>query len=593
MPKGIFCSKYLTIPLIFLFIWLLCSDLIPQEQASSQRLIGEGKILYEQGEYQGALTKFLAAKESARVSKDLSDAFFYLSLAYFATGDNASCEEYLKRLFDVDLTRVIEEAYVPSGYSEIYHRLQGSARELVAKKKAEEEKPVVKTKPGKAEQVKKKRGFPLLVVAGVLLGGGAAAALLLSKKGGGGSSTSTTPTPTVGSIQITSTPTGAKVFLDGTDTGKTTNVTLTDVSAGTHQLKLTLENFGKWEGSAQVTGGQTTNVTATLAGYTYELVTKWGNMGSGDGQFLHPAGVAVDASGNVYVSDSDNNRIQKFTSSGSFVKRWGGYGQAEGELSTPQGIAVDSSGNIYVADSGNSRIQKFTSNGGLVWVSYGFLRRGLASPSGVTVDKSQMVYASERDGGFQILDSHGDSYLACGGHPPNWGVAVNESYLYLVSFANYILKYDLEKLLDFTPNYSKWGEPGSGDGQFNSPRQVALDGFGYFYVADAGNNRIQKFAADDVFVSKWGSNGSGDGQFAFPSGIAVDSSGYVYVADTNNNRVQEFRITDQTQQAGNITFKPNLRGPIPTRSTSSRKKGPLAEKTPRKDLTKEKGRAGK
>ncbi len=73
--------------------------------------------------------------------------------------------------------------------------------------------------------------------------------------------------------------------------------------------------------------------------------------------------VAVDSSGNVYVVDSYNHRVQKFTSSGVFLLEWGGFGSDDGKLYYPKGIAVDSSNNVYVVDAYNHRVQKFTSSG--------------------------------------------------------------------------------------------------------------------------------------------------------------------------------------------------------------------------------------
>ena len=69
--------------------------------------------------------------------------------------------------------------------------------------------------------------------------------------------------------------------------------------------------------------------------------------------------MAVDAGGNVYVADTYNNRIQKFTDDGTFVTKWGSEGSSEGQFSLPFGVAVDDLGNIYVADNHNQRIQKF------------------------------------------------------------------------------------------------------------------------------------------------------------------------------------------------------------------------------------------
>ena len=89
------------------------------------------------------------------------------------------------------------------------------------------------------------------------------------------------------------------------------------------------------------------------------FITHWGTKGSGNGQFDWPMGVAVDSSGNVYVSDLHNNRIQKFTSDGTFITKWGTEGSGNGQFMYPWGIAVDSSGRVYVADDHNYRMQVF------------------------------------------------------------------------------------------------------------------------------------------------------------------------------------------------------------------------------------------
>jgi DNA-binding beta-propeller fold protein YncE len=69
--------------------------------------------------------------------------------------------------------------------------------------------------------------------------------------------------------------------------------------------------------------------------------------------------VAVDNGGNVYVADTENNRIQKFTSSGTYLTQWGSFGQGNGQFAAPYGVAVDSGGNVYVVDAGHSRIEVF------------------------------------------------------------------------------------------------------------------------------------------------------------------------------------------------------------------------------------------
>jgi len=78
-----------------------------------------------------------------------------------------------------------------------------------------------------------------------------------------------------------------------------------------------------------------------------------------DRQFDDPHSIAVDGSGNVYVVDAGNNRIQEFDGTGAFIIKWGSFGSDDGQFDTPAGIAVDGNGNVYVVDAGNNRIQKF------------------------------------------------------------------------------------------------------------------------------------------------------------------------------------------------------------------------------------------
>ena len=86
----------------------------------------------------------------------------------------------------------------------------------------------------------------------------------------------------------------------------------------------------------------------------------------------------------------------------------------------------------------------------------------------------------------------------------------------------------------------KFGEYGSGPGQFNMPWGVALNTAGEIYISDWRNDRVQKFSPSGEFILEWGSSGSGPAQFNRPAGIAVDNDGDVYVVDWHNDRVQVF-----------------------------------------------------
>lgn len=78
-----------------------------------------------------------------------------------------------------------------------------------------------------------------------------------------------------------------------------------------------------------------------------------------DGEFNQPSRVYVDTSGNIYVADTSNYRIQKFNNAGIFQMKFGSYGTGDGQFAGPVGISADSGGSIYVVDMSNNRIQKF------------------------------------------------------------------------------------------------------------------------------------------------------------------------------------------------------------------------------------------
>ena len=98
-------------------------------------------------------------------------------------------------------------------------------------------------------------------------------------------------------------------------------------------------------------------------GSGYKQVGAWGKTGTGNSQFSGTGGIAVDAHGNVYVADRDNNRVQVFSASGSFLRKWGSIGTGDGQFTGADDIAVAPDGSIWVADDGGSRYQQFTSGG--------------------------------------------------------------------------------------------------------------------------------------------------------------------------------------------------------------------------------------
>ena len=238
---------------------------------------------------------------------------------------------------------------------------------------------------------------------------------------------------------------------------------------------------------------------------TGNFLTKWGSLGSGDGQFNWPGRVMVDDSGNVYVADRANHRIQKFDADGNFLMKWGTSGSGNGQFNLPLGLAIDNTNNIYVADTGNNRIQKFDINGNFImkWGTGGSGDGQFSSPTGLAISNSGNVYVSDRfNHRIQKFDTNGN-FLA------------------------------------------KWGSGGSANSMFSQPLGLAIDSAGNVFVADVGNDRIQKFDANGNFITKWGAYGSSDGKLNYPQGVAVDNLGNVYVADTLNRRIQVFEPTNQ------------------------------------------------
>jgi hypothetical protein len=231
------------------------------------------------------------------------------------------------------------------------------------------------------------------------------------------------------------------------------------------------------------------------------FVSKFGSAGTGNGQFRAPRGLAIDSSGNVYVGDGNNSRVQKFTASGGFLTRWGSLGTGNGQFgqNSTYSIAISPSNSVFVSDRNNHRIQRFTQSGGFVsrFGAFGNDPGELNGPQGVAVDGAGNVYVSE-------YSSHRVSKFTAAG-----------------AFVN------------------SWGSRGSGNGQFVNPADLAADSGGNVYVVDTGNHRIQKFSSTGAFVTKWGAIGSASGQFRSPEGIATDG-GSVWVVDTLNYRVQRF-----------------------------------------------------
>ncbi len=229
-------------------------------------------------------------------------------------------------------------------------------------------------------------------------------------------------------------------------------------------------------------------------------VSSFGTSGSGSGQLKEPQGIALDSSGNVYVADSGNNRIEEFSAAGAFVKSIGSLGTESGKLKAPSDLAFDPKGNLWVADTGNSRIEKFNKEGvyGSEFGSPGTEPGKLSEPKGITIDAGEHV----------------------------WVADTNNNRIQEFSTSGSLLK--------------RFGSPGSGEGQLNTPIDLKIDSAGNIWTADSKNNRAEAFSPAGAYVTQIGYKGTASGQLSEPKGIAFDAAGNAWVTDSSNNRLEQW-----------------------------------------------------
>lgn len=206
-------------------------------------------------------------------------------------------------------------------------------------------------------------------------------------------------------------------------------------------------------------------------------------------------GVAVSPAGDLYVSDMLDDVVRRFDSQGTLLDSWGDEEEGAGALAGPRGLAHASvAGELYVADHGNHRVAVFTGNGS-------FLR---SIDGGSDSFRYPEDVAVSRDGDVFVLEATWDKRV--------W-------------------RYDATGAL-----LGHWGSPGSYAGQLSDPMGLTVDGAGAVYVADAGNDRVQKFELDSTLLTLWETGGD------YPSDVAVDDQGDVYVANTGTSEVQRFGV---------------------------------------------------
>lgn len=210
---------------------------------------------------------------------------------------------------------------------------------------------------------------------------------------------------------------------------------------------------------------------------------------------------------------SDNNGYSSLNSNASFqnatkydlIKKWGKEGSGEGEFNRIHDLDFNPNETLlYVVDRDNHRIQVFDKMGKFMF------------------KWPQTAIKTDKDGHFNVpysvdVDSKGDVWIADRNN-------------------NRIQKFDKDGkfLFDF-------GSAGRGNGEFDLPRQVAIDrNVTLLYVVDSENDRVQVFNNSGKYIKQWGGKGNSDGKFNLPVSIVMDHNGDLIVNDRGTGRVQKF-----------------------------------------------------
>lgn len=283
-----------------------------------------------------------------------------------------------------------------------------------------------------------------------------------------------------------------------------------------------------------------------------------GSAGTASAQFQAPRGIAMAADGSLYVADSLNNRIQHLRQDGTVLQAWGTFADVSkgaapgGTFNEPWGVAVAPDGSVFVADTWNYRVQKFTSDGKFLsmWGTGPALGQDqFYGPRGLAVDKLGRVFVADTgnkriviyDGNGNYLSEFGEPGLQLGQLDEPVDIAIDPSEnVYVTDTWN-------QRVQVFSPDgtglvYSasaEWPVDGwFGNGLDNKPF-IAVDASGSVSVTDPGLCRVISFTPNGKPAHVW--DGCAAGAFQMPSGIVSDGSGGLWVTDAASGTLVHFK----------------------------------------------------
>ena len=264
----------------------------------------------------------------------------------------------------------------------------------------------------------------------------------------------------------------------------------------------------------------------------YKPVLSFGGEGSSAGRFIGPWGVTVNERNKIAVTDRHNNRVQIFSSDGTYLKSFGRNGDQEGEFVQPCGIAYLNNGNIVVADSGNDRLQIFTEQGEYLTQigSEGNLDHQFNYPCGLSVDSDGNIIVADADNKLVKIFTPSGQFLR------NFGEDLLVNPCHCIQKDQYFIVSDWGddniKVFNTDGDFlNKFGNKGEGDGEFHELRFLSVDKAGHLMVCDSANDRVQILELSGEFITEFGLIRDRIEDFVGPICTAVLTDGRIVVSD--------------------------------------------------------------